>query len=310
VLTIIVPVYNEAESVGPLAAAIQDALHGWSDDWELLFVDDGSTDDTAAAVLSGRSTDSRIRLIRLARNFGQSAAMQAGFDHARGDLIATMDGDLQNDPRDIPALLAKLEQGCDLVAGYRVQRQDFLISRRIPSWLGNAIARRVTRVAIRDSGCTLKVFRRELLERLSLYSDLHRFIPALAVSVAGARVAELPVRHHPRRFGRGKYGLSRATKVLPDLLTLAMLRRARERPLQMFAVSGILALVVAMVTSLVAAWDWNDTSSLVVLTAVATCWLSLAGFLILAGLIAESTLQAVDDFRQFDGVLLHRIDLP
>jgi len=310
VLTITVPVYNEEESVGPMVDAVREALRGWRDDWELLFVDDGSRDGTVGAVQSRMPDEPRIRLIRLARNYGQSAAMQAGFDHARGDVIVTMDGDLQNDPRDIRALVTKLEDGFDLVAGYRERRKDFLVSRRIPSWLGNALVRRVTKVAIRDTGCTLKVFRRELLERLRLYSDLHRFIPALAVAVAGARVAEIPVRHHARRFGRGNYGISRVTKVLPDLITLAMLRRSREHPLQMFAAAGIAALTFALVTSvfaMLAAWDWADNGSVVVLTAVATCWLSLGGFLILAGLIAESSLQTDSDDRQFDGVLLRRI---
>jgi glycosyltransferase involved in cell wall biosynthesis len=244
-------------------------MKSWQDDWELVFVDDGSEDGSAAVVESEADSDPRIRLVRLARNYGQSPAMQAGFDHSLGDVIVTMDGDLQNDPQDIRALVLKLDEGFDLVAGYRERRKDKLLSRRIPSWLGNAFVRRAAGVSIRDTGCTLKAFRRQLLDRLRLYSDFHRFIPALAVSIAGARIAELPVRHHPRKFGRSKYGVSRVTKVLADLLTLAMLRRFREHPLRMFAVGATISFVLASVTSIVAllaAWDIFDRTSGCVVT--------------------------------------------
>ena len=312
-LTITVPVHNEEESVGAVVDAVRDALRDWRDEWELIFVDDGSGDDTAHAVASRMQEEPRIRLVRLARNYGQSVAMQAGFDHARGELIVSMDGDLQNDPRDIPALVAKLAEGYDLVAGYRERRQDRLITRRLPSWVGNMLIRWVTSVPIRDTGCTLKVFRRELLERLNLYSDLHRFIPALAVAVAGARIAELPVRHHPRRFGHAKYGISRVAKLLPDLLTLAMLVRSRERPLRMFAKAGFAAFAVALLASVLAmlsAVDRSDIGSVVVLTAFAACWLTLSGFLIMVGLIAETWLQSGPTNRTFGGVLLRGIGAP
>lgn len=285
-------------------------MSSWSEDWELVFVDDGSEDRTAEAIEARMAAESRIRLVRLARNYGQSAAMQAGFDHVRGDLIVTMDGDLQNDPTDIRALVAKLDEGYDLVAGYRVRRQDMLVSRRLPSWAANALLRGVTGIPIRDSGCTLKVFRRALLDRLTLYSDLHRFIPALAVAVAGARVAQIPVQHHPRVFGRTKYGMSRVGKVLADLLTLAMLRRFREHPLRMFAVAGTAALTLALLTAaiaLLAAWDWVEQGSVVVLSAVAVCWLALGGFLIMAGLIAESFVHVERESEPFEDLLLRRV---
>lgn len=307
-LSITIPVYNEEESIGPLVDAVCQAAPGWSTDWELVFVDDHSEDGTVEAIESRMHGDPHIRLVRLARNYGQSAAMQAGFDHSRGSLIVTMDGDLQNDPADIRALVATLGEGHDLVAGYRERRQDTLL-RRIPSRLANALLRAVTGVPIRDSGCTLKVFRRELLDRLRLYSDLHRFIPALAVSVAGARVAQIPVRHHPRRFGRTKYGMSRVGKVLADLLTLVMLRRFREHPLRMFSIAGAGALFLASIAAalaMLAAWDWVAEGSVVVLTAVAVCWLTLGGFLVMAGLIAESFLHVESD-APFDGVLLRRV---
>ena len=310
-LSIIVPVFNEEESVGPLVDAVRNAMQPWRNDWELVFIDDGSEDATVDAIRRQGLEEPRLRLVRLARNYGQSAAMQAGFDHARGDIIVTMDGDLQNDPQDIQALIAKLEEGFDLVAGYRERRQDLLLSRRIPSRVGNMVVRWVTAIPLRDTGCTLKAFRRELLERLRLYSDLHRFIPALAVSLAGARITEIPVRHHPRAFGRSKYGISRVAKVLADLLTLVMLRRFRERPLVMFSTGGIAALTMAVLTSVLAlldAWDWVDSGSVVVLSAVAICWFTLAGFLVMAGLIAESSLHVERDAQPFDSMLLRQVE--
>lgn len=309
-LSITIPVYNEEESVTPLIDAVADALRNWRDDWELVFVDDGSGDRTVAAIEAQIAREPRVRLLRLARNYGQSAAMQAGFDAARGDLIVTMDGDHQNDPRDIPRLVEKLEEGYDLVAGYRERRQDRFITRKLPSWFGNALVRKATGVAIRDTGCTLKVFRRELLEQLRLYSDLHRFIPALAVTLAGARIAELPVQHHPRRFGQSKYGMSRVAKVLADLLTLVMLRRFRERPLRMFSAAGLIALSLAALMSvlaLLAARDVVDSGSVVVLAAVAVCWLALGGFLLMAGFIAESFLYTEGEASTTDRVLLRSL---
>jgi glycosyltransferase involved in cell wall biosynthesis len=310
VLSITVPVYDEEESIGPLVGAVREAMHAWSEDWELIFVDDGSNDDTARVAAAHAETDSRVRLVRLARNYGQSAAMQAGFDHARGDIIVTMDGDLQNDPRDIPALMQKLEEGFDLVAGYRQRRKDLLLSRRVPSWLGNVFVRAATGVRIQDTGCTLKALRRELLDRLRLYSDLHRFIPALAVMIAGARIAEMPVRHHARSRGRSKYGWSRVTQVLADLLTLVMLNRFREHPLRMFSLAGLVAIVLALIISAMAvagALDIGRFGSPVILTALAMCWLALGTFLVMTGLIAESFLHAQGDEPVFDDVLLRAV---
>lgn len=290
-ISIVVPVFNEEGSVLPLVEAVRDAMRDWREDWELLLVDDGSDDDTPRMIASCVAVEPRVRLIRLARNYGQSAAMQAGFDHARGSLIVTMDGDLQNDPRDIPLLVSTLGEGFDLVAGFRERRRDPLITRRVPSWLANRLLRFVTGIPIRDTGCTLKVFRREVVDELRLYSDLHRFIPALAFSVAGARIGEVPVRHHPRRFGRSKYGMSRAGKVLADLLILAMLRGVQGSPLRLFALLGITALLVSLAVgalALATAWGWFEAGSVVVLVVIAASWLALGGFLIMTGLIAES----------------------
>ncbi len=244
-LSVVVPVFNESESLTRLVESVREAL-GSELDWELLLVNDGSTDGTGklADRLSGE--DPRIRPLHLARNFGQTAALQAGFENAVGEVVVTMDGDLQNDPADIPNLLAKLDEGYDLVAGYRVSRQDTLVTRKVPSAAANALIRRLTGVPIRDNGCSLKAYRREVVERLHLYSDLHRFIPAVAAATSGARVAEVPVRHHSRKFGRSKYGLSRVWKVLADLLTLKMIHTFRERPLPLFAAGALMAVGIGL----------------------------------------------------------------
>ena len=197
-ISVVVPLYNEEENVTLLVQAVDRALRSWAR-WELVLVDDGSTDRTVEIASGLVDQTPGVRLIRLARNYGQTAATQAGFTRARGDVVVTMDGDLQNDPRDIRSLVAKLDEGYDLVAGYRIRRQDKFLSRKVPSWIANRIIGWVMGVSIRDNGCSLKAYRKELLERLHLYSDMHRFIPAVAASAAGARIAEIPVRHHPRR---------------------------------------------------------------------------------------------------------------
>jgi glycosyltransferase involved in cell wall biosynthesis len=293
-LSVVVPLYNERESVETLVRAVHTALDGWGT-WELVLVDDGSRDGTPEAVAALSEADRRVRLVRLARNYGQSVAMQAGFDHARGEVVATMDGDMQNDPRDIPLLVAKLQEGYDLVAGYRTRRRDRLLTRKVPSWAANWIIRWMTGVPIRDNGCTLKAYRRELIDRIHLYSDMHRFIPALAAGTAGARIAELAVRHHPRRFGESKYGVSRVAKVLADLLTITMIRWFRDRPLAMFAAAAFLSTALALafgVAGLVAVSSFGpDKANALVLPGSALLWLGLACYLLMLGLIGEVALQ-------------------
>lgn len=298
-LSVVVPLFNEEESVCALVGAVRDALHGMGD-WELVLVDDGSHDDTAIIAAELGAADPRVRLIRLARNYGQTPAMQAGFDHARGRAVVSMDGDLQNDPRDIPALVARLDEGYDLVAGYRVRRQDRLLTRLVPSWIANRLIRSIAGVSIRDNGCSLKAYRRDLLERLHLYSDMHRFIPAVAAATAGARIVEMPVRHHPRRYGTSKYGLSRVAKVLTDLLVIKMIRSFRDRPLTMFATGALLAVLTAVVFGsplLLCAASYVtplaarcDSTSLVIPSAT-LLWLGLAWYLLMLGLIAEALLR-------------------
>lgn len=289
-LSVVVPLHNEEESVAPLVEAVRRALASHPG-WELVLVDDGSRDGTASLAATLAAGDPRVVLIRLARNYGQTLAMQAGFDAARGDVVISMDGDLQNDPEDIPRLVATLEQGFDLVAGYRERRQDKLLTRKVPSWVANRIIRAVTGVNIRDNGCSLKAYRRAALDRMHLYSDMHRFLPALAAATAGARITEIPVRHHARRFGRSKYGLSRVLKILADLMTILMISWFRERPLALFGLGAAGAVGLAglfFVLSLrVVEGASAELADAYVLPAAALLWVMLAGYLLMLGLLGE-----------------------
>jgi glycosyltransferase involved in cell wall biosynthesis len=290
-VSVVVPLHDEEGNVGPLYEAVRGAL-GPGPSWELLLVDDGSVDATAARARSVALEDSRVRLVRLARNFGQTAAMQAGFDRARGRVVVSMDGDLQNDPQDIPVLVARLEEGFDLVAGYRVDRKDRVVSRRIPSWLANRLIRWMTGVRIRDNGCSLKAYRRELLERVRLYSDMHRFIPAVSAGVAGARVTEVPVRHHARRHGRSKYGPSRVGKVLVDIVTITMIRSFRDRPLRLFGAAAFAAAFVGVLflgaSAVAMLWFQPAKADALVLPGAGILWFGLSLYLLMVGLIGEA----------------------
>src|SRR5215211_2793522 len=248
-LSVVAPLYNESENVAPLVSWILEALAGYPASFEIILVDDGSRDDTWDRIVEAAASHPQVHGLRLGANVGQTAAMMAGFDHARGSVIVSLDGDLQNDPRDIPALVNKLDEGYDLVCGWRQQRQDKLLLRKVPSWVANRLIRRLTGVPITDNGCSLKAYRRDLLRRIPLYAEQHRFIPALSASV-GARITEMPVRHHARRFGESKYGISRTVKVLVDLLTLKMITTFHSRPLVGF---GALAVPMVIGTLLFAA---------------------------------------------------------
>jgi glycosyltransferase involved in cell wall biosynthesis len=293
-LSVVVPVYNEEETLPSLVEAVRAAL-GDGYQWELVLVDDGSRDRTAALAARFQRADPRVRLVQLARNYGQTTAMQAGFDEARGRVVVSMDGDLQNDPLDIPRVVAKLDEGFDLVAGYREHRRDKLLTRKVPSWIANRIIRRITGVNIRDNGGSLKGYRRELLDRMHLYSDMHRFIPAVAAATAGARISEIPVRHHARRFGQSKYGLTRVAKVLADLLTILMIRSFRERPLALFALGAAGAAAVALVFAVAALGvillNGLTPDHLVVLPGAALLCLGLAVYLLMLGLVGEIALR-------------------
>lgn len=245
-VTILVPVFNEEDNVGPLVASVVDVMRRAGRSWELVFVDDGSTDATADRIRAEAARQSEVRLVKLRRNFGQTAALAAGLDHSRGEFVVTMDGDLQNDPEDIPTLLALLEEGYDLVCGWRRDRKDRFFSRRLPSRIANAMLSDLTGVRVHDFGCTLKGFRSQFVKSLPIYSEMHRYIPALAGSV-GARVTEVVVRHHPRRFGKSKYGIGRTFRVLYDLVALRLLTRFSAAPMHWFGVGSLPCFLLALV---------------------------------------------------------------
>jgi glycosyltransferase involved in cell wall biosynthesis len=239
-LSLVIPVYNEEENLCLLFEAIQQTLAPLAGAWEVIFVDDGSTDQGLGVLesLAGQDPE-HVRVVALRRNFGQTAAIAAGIDHSSGHTIVLLDSDLQNDPADIPLLLAKLDEGYDLVSGWRKDRQDNRLTRTIPSNLANALISWVTGVHLHDYGCTLKAYRREALEGFRLYGEMHRFIPVFAHAV-GARITELPVRHHPRKFGKAKYGLDRTLKVILDLFTVKFLLDYSHKPIRLFGGAGML----------------------------------------------------------------------
>jgi glycosyltransferase involved in cell wall biosynthesis len=241
--SIVVPIFNEQDTIAELYQAIVTALDSYDPCYEIIMVDDGSTDSSFSALQRLAAQDKRLKVIRFRRNFGQTAAMSAGFDAAAGAIIIPMDGDLQNDPADIPLLIEKLNQGYDVVSGWRNNRQDTFVTRKIPSVLANALISRLTGVHLHDYGCTLKAYRREVLDGINLYGELHRFVPALASQV-GAKVAELPVRHHARRYGTSKYGISRTMRVILDLMTVTFLLSYSTKPLQLFGKWGLYTLLV------------------------------------------------------------------
>lgn len=242
VISIVAPVYNEEQNILEFYADVKSVFEKLGRTWELIFVDDGSEDRSTQLMESISYDDYHVTVVKLRRNFGQTAAMSAGIDNAIGSVVIPMDADLQNDPKDIPKLLAKLEEGYDIVSGWRKSRQDPL-SKRIPSWFANKLISWVTGVHLHDYGCTLKAYRREVLEGVELYGEMHRFIPALA-SANGARICEIAVTHHPRKFGKSKYGISRTFRVLIDLVTLKLLLAYRNRPMRLLGGIGFLFLGV------------------------------------------------------------------
>ena len=236
-LSVVIPVLNEAENLDPLYSQLIDVLTKTVKSYEIIFVDDGSTDSSFEILKKLQKQDDRMQVIRLRRNFGQSAAFSAGFDHASGNVIVTMDADLQNDPADIPNLLKKLEDGYDVVSGWRIDRRDGYLTRQLPSRIANFIISIITEVSLHDYGCSLKAYRREVAKNIKLYGEMHRFIPALA-SWMGIRVSEIPVNHAPRRSGKSKYGIMRAVRVLLDLVTVKFLLGYSTRPIQIFGLLG------------------------------------------------------------------------
>jgi glycosyltransferase involved in cell wall biosynthesis len=289
-ISIVVPVYDEEESLPQLHAELCEHVGGMGVPWEVLYTDDHSTDGSLAVLLELRAADPRVRVLSLARNYGQTAAMAAGFEHSRGRVVVTLDADLQNDPADIPRLVEEIDRGHDLVVGWRKRRQDGLLLRRVPSIIANKLIARVTGAGVHDTGCTLKAFRRELVENLPIYAEQHRFLPVLALG-SGARICELVVNHRPRIYGSSKYGLGRATRVALDLLTVKMLSGFSRSPLQYFALLMLPFVMMALVFGfLVAIADhtvtfsnnWGRAVLLVFALITMTCV-----YFVMLGLLAE-----------------------
>jgi glycosyltransferase involved in cell wall biosynthesis len=249
-LSVVIPVFNEVENLPILQQQLAGALDKLKLSYEIIYVDDGSTDGSLVALQKIAQSGSNVRIIELRRNFGQTAAISAGMDHSQGKIIVCLDADLQNDPKDIPILLAKIAEGYDLVSGWRKKRQDHWLSRTLVSSVANRLISLITDVKLHDYGCTLKAYRRDLLHHIRLYGQMHRFIPALAVLV-GAKIAEIPVNHRPRRFGKSKYGLNRMFTVLLDLLTVKFLGSFSSHPINLFGGSGLFLIGASIVTGFI-----------------------------------------------------------
>jgi len=298
-LSIIVPLYNEEESIHPLYEAIIRAIDPLDIDYEMVFVDDGSKDGTFSKAEALAQKDNRLRVIKFRRNYGQTPAMAAGIDHARAEILVTMDGDLQNDPEDIPKFIDKIHEGYDIVCGWRHKRQDKLITRKIPSMIANWIIGKITGVPIKDNGCSLKAYRADIIKSIPLYSDMHRFIPAMT-SMAGTNVVELKVNHHARKFGVSKYGLSRIYKVALDLLVIKILLSFAEKPLQLFALAGLASIVSGMILLLGALsgfFSGQMTMDFMVTSGILLFFI-LSFFLVLSGLLCE-LIKKTSNFRLF-----------
>jgi glycosyltransferase involved in cell wall biosynthesis len=306
-ITVLVPVLDESGTVEELAARVATVLDGLGRSFEIVFVDDGSRDGTPARVLAARQRDPRVRLVRLRRNFGKAAALTAGFDHSHGALVVTMDGDLQDDPEEIPRLLESLEAGpFDLVSGWKRERRDPL-GKKLPSKLFNWATRRLAQVDLHDFNCGFKVYRREVLEQVPIYGELHRYIPVLA-SRRGFRVGELAVRHHPRRSGVSKYGWDRFYKGLLDLLTVLFITKYTRRPLHLFGAFGLAAFALGFAVDAYLAWRWAflDESLSERPLLIFGVLLMLAGLQVLTtGLLAEMTTHKM--FRRTDSYSIKEI---
>jgi len=284
-LSVIVPLYNEEDSVTPLYEAIIKSVDRMDLDYEILFVDDGSKDKTVAIASELAAKDHRLRVVKFRRNYGQTPAMAAGIDNAYGKILVTMDGDLQNDPDDIPMLANKIGEGFDIVVGWRHNRQDKLITRKIPSKIANWLIGKITGVPIKDNGCSLKAYRADVIKKIPLYSEMHRFIPAMT-SLAGTKIAEVKVKHHARAFGESKYGLTRIYKVFIDLITIKTLLSSFSKPLMVFAVVASIAAMIG-ITAFIAVLTLDDNSPALVFYSVGVLYSSLAITLLLWGTLGE-----------------------
>lgn len=289
-ISVVVPLYNEEECVHLLYEAIQTVCDQNGQSYEIVFVDDGSQDRTFELLEALHKQHPGVTVIRFRKNFGQTAAMAAGFRAARGKVIISMDGDLQNDPSDIPRLLAKIEEGYDIVCGWRKERKDKFLSRRFPSLIANWLIGKITNVAIHDNGCSLKAYRASIIKRVALYSELHRFIPAMS-TLAGARIAEMIVTHHPRKFGKSKYGISRAWRVFLDLFLVKMVTGFAARPGLWFAILAIPGALLGGL-SLLGLLFLDDIG--IVVPATTFLLFGLTGHLLTMGVVSEMILLSGD----------------
>jgi len=287
-LSVVVPLFNEEESAPILYQSIVDVVSKLDIDYEIIFVDDGSRDSTFEKAKSIAKIDHHLKVIKFRRNYGQTPAMAAGIDHAVGKIVITMDGDLQNDPIDIPAFLEKINEGFDIVVGWRHKRQDKLVSRKIPSKIANWLIGKVTGVPIKDNGCSLKAYRGDVIKNVPLYSEMHRFIPAMA-SLAGSRVAEIKVRHHARQFGESKYGLNRIFKVLSDLLSIKTIVSFASKPMLWFSILALPLVGLALITAVMffVIWFSAEEVSLVVLSSLIVIFFATSFFLFMCGVLGE-----------------------
>jgi len=288
-ISVTVPIYNEEENIPLLYEQVREALDGLNRRWELVLVNDGSTDGSRAALDQLAANDKRVKVIHFRRNFGQTAAMMAGFDYAKGDIIIPMDGDLQNDPSDIPRLIAKLDEGYDVVSGWRKKRQDARITRKLPSAIANRLISSILGVRLHDYGCSLKAYRKDVIKGVKLYGEMHRFVPVYA-SWQGARVAEIAVDHHARRFGQSKYGLERTMKVVLDLIVVKFLAKYAQKPMYVFGAFGLGSLVLSVFSGCWALYLKLFENTTLVQTPLPLIFVMTAilGFMcILMGLLAE-----------------------
>lgn len=285
-LSIIAPLYNEQESVALLYAKIKESAEESNKRYEIIFVDDGSKDKTFETAAALAKQDHQLRVVEFRKNYGQTPAMAAGIDLSKGEIIVTMDGDLQNDPGDIPMMINKLEEGYDMVVGWRHKRQDKLITRKIPSVVANRLIGYVTGVPIKDNGCSLKVYKAKVVKYSPFYNEMHRFIPAL-LSLSGVKVAEVKVRHHARQFGESKYGLSRIYKVLIDLLTIKTILSLGQHPIRWFFKLSLFPFLISIVTFIFSLNESHFFGSIMVLSTLVVLFFSLGVFLLSLGLLSE-----------------------
>jgi glycosyltransferase involved in cell wall biosynthesis len=299
-LSIVIPIYNEEDNVEILYKEIIDALEAVTSEIEIIFVDDGSSDHSFEKLESinlynarNNRYNCRVKILKLSKNFGQTAAMQAGFDHAQGEIIISMDGDLQNDPNDIPQFLTKMEEGYDVVCGWRKLRQDKRLTRILPSRVANWMIRCLTGVPIHDNGCSLKAYRKTVIKSLKLYSDMHRFIPAMA-TIVGAKVTEIEVNHRARKYGKTKYGLSRTWKVAADMATVEMLIHFGSQPLAWFAGFGFLFLIFGSLLGIISIFDFLNGEKSIVFVLASILLLFLFSSLLSWGLLADFFIKTKD----------------